>query len=868
MASDEEIQDQESSVIYEEPIDIQIDEEDEDEEHALDEDEDEDEKDEDEEIEDEEHDIDTAQASEVSSAIGTPIGEHGVFNENEVNLSKIKKRKLADTIGSIKDGKGPADPDSNEVRSDKKEPNDSSIPEGKKVPSHLLEKRRLGRIKAAEAFAKKLKVIGIERVDNKYTQPTGLFQPVMLVNQKNCSSDYLKNNDQVFALRDRKILRNNANISTTVTTSNTPDVTDLKNLNIGGGNCLVDENIAKNDEDITLDDPSSTIVIHPGSKFLKIGFAMDETPFVIPSCIAIPKSAVINNNVGDKPLDREQSPIFNELKSEIQQSFKERMRYYKRKVQSNSYERVTSFNAQSKPDIIEEKTDHGRVEWITTPDRVYYGEEAERCSKENFIVRCPFINGGAFNIQSPYYNSLSEILSDVTRLIEYVLSQEQFNVKQNQFSQYKIVLVIPDIFEKSHVETMFRILLKEMQFQAVAIMQESLAACYGSGIGTSTCIVNIGATQTRIACIDEGTVLENSLVTLDYGGDDITKLFTLLLLQSEFPYQDLDINTTHGWKLVEQLKKETITFEDANLTVQLYNFMKRVPGKKTEKYEYKVFDEVMLAPLALFYPKIFQLIREENDSPSNNTKLEAQLPQSRDIYTEVLNDWRSVSHLQCLNEDLYSGNKDELDILTKALRVNLNIEEFEGLITTELDYRKNYTSLEKAIIQSITNACVTMDISKSNQFYSNIMVVGGSSNIPSLDFILTDRINIWRPRLLGATTFPNFYKNIARQVKDLLATNKANTTPEEEDKIKLSIKELIETELKKYLDGIEAQGGNEHLFPVSVLPPPRDMDPSMLNWKGASVFAQIKLIEELFVTNADWDMFGSRVLQHKCLFTY
>lgn len=80
-------------------------------------------------------------------------------------------------------------------------------------------------------------------------------------------------------------------------------------------------------------------------------------------------------------------------------------------------------------------------------------------------------------------------------------------------------------------------------------------------------MVNIGATETRIACVDEGTVLENSAVTLDYGGDDITRLFALLLLQSDFPLQDWKINSEHGWLLAEQLKKNFTTFQDADIAV-------------------------------------------------------------------------------------------------------------------------------------------------------------------------------------------------------------------------------------------------------------------------------------------------------------
>ncbi|CCE65100.1 hypothetical protein TPHA_0J02790 [Tetrapisispora phaffii CBS 4417] len=835
-----------------------------------DDDDEDDDDDDDDDNEDDDHASMIAQ-SELSSVVGTPTGDFGksdAFHDD-------KKRKL-DESSPDKNAEKPNSEMTN--RSDIS--NGSNKPVSTKMSTSVLERRRLGRQRAAAAYAIKLQKTGIEKKENDNIQSTGLFRPIPLVNQKNCSSDYLKTNSQIFALRERKVLRNNTNIininsgnnsnSTSGTTANTPEVSDLKNVNSESNVSLIDETILKNNPDnIVFDDPTTTIVIHPGSRYLKIGFAKDDSPLVIPNCVAFPKNSLYSENVEETIVSKEESDNFKTKKNQIQQSFRDRMRYYKRKIQNNSHERVRSFNIQSKPEKVEDKTEYNRVEWITNPDKIYYGEEASRCSKDAFIIRYPFVKGGSFNITSPYYNSLPEIIGDISNLFEYALSQDRFNLKPSEYSKYKIILVIPDIFEKSHLETMFRVLLKEMKFQAVAIMQESLAASYGAGIGGATCIVNIGATQTRVACIDEGTVSEHSLITLDYGGDDITKLFLHLLLQNEFPYQDLDINSSHGWRQIENLKKQFVTFEDANITVQLYNFIKNKPGAQAEKLEFKVFDEVINAPLGLFYPEIFRIMAEENEKRRVNKKLQDQLPPSTDLYTEERDDWRSLSQVQCLDNDTYSGNDNDLDVITKLLNANLNLDDMDLINNDQNENEKNYTSLDKAIIQSITNAVVTMDTSKMTQFYNNIMVVGGSSSIPSLDFILTDRINIWRPRILSSREFPSFFRNLVKQVKDFNTANKSNNRPEEgEEEQKKGIAELIKTELKKYKDNLESQNANEHLLPVSVLPPPADMDPSVLNWKGASVLGQLKLIEELYVTNADWDMLGSRILQYKCLFPY
>ncbi|CCE89673.1 Arp8p TDEL_0A03410 [Torulaspora delbrueckii] len=831
----------EKSVVYEEPIDIPLEEDDDEDEEDDEVEEHDQEHDSVKEEDDEEDDENNLHAAEISrSATATPIGQRNHVEDEEdedYNDEDAKSQERA-----------------------KKHPrlDPAKAPPGKKVPLHLLEKRRLGRIKAAEEFAKKLKQIGIEKIESTTLPATGLFQPVLLINQKNYSSDYLKKDEQIFALRERKTLRNNTQTSSI---NNTPDVIDIKNTNTE-----VPDYIAAADEDIDLSDANTTLVIHPGSRHLRIGFAKDEVPLVVPSCVAIPKTE-LNDEFQEAPLKREQPEEFEELKSTIQHSFRERMRYYKRKVPFNAHEQVVSYNKNSKPQMIEDQNDPGAINWIKKSSKRYYGSEALKCSKETFRIRCPFTKGGSFNVSSPDYASLQDLINDVISLLEHALSAEGLNLERAQFSQYKVVLVIPDLFHKSHVETFIRFLLTEMQFQAVAIIQESLAGCYGAGQSSSTCVVNIGATHTSIACIDEGTVLENSLVSLDYGGDDLTKLFALFLLQSEFPYQDWDINSSHGWILAEELKKKYTTFQDANVAVQLYNFIKRVPDQQSEQYEFKVFDEVSLAPLALFYPEIISYLHSKSSQHSGNSNVESQLPASRDIFTNTVNDWRSLSQSECLDGDLYSGNNNNQLIMSKLLDLQTSFDDFQSKPPMEADSRKNYTPLEKAIIQSITNASTPIDVAKMSSFYSNILVVGGGSKIPALDFILTDRINIWRPRLLSLTSFPNFYKKLAKQAKDIKTAGKTGES-EEEDQSSKKINEMISAELQAYWDSIEAQNGSEHLLPVNVLPPPRDMDAAELAWKGACVLAQIKLVEELYLTSTDWDIHGSRILQYKCLFTY
>lgn len=55
-------------------------------------------------------------------------------------------------------------------------------------------------------------------------------------------------------------------------------------------------------------------------------------------------------------------------------------------------------------------------------------------------------------------------------------------------------------------------------------------------------------------------------------------------------------------------------------------------------------------------------------------------------------------------------------------------------------------------------------------------------------------------------------------------------------------------------------------YSVTLTPPPREMDPQMLVWKGASVFSKLQIASESWIKPREWDALGFRCLQYKVLF--
>lgn len=53
---------------------------------------------------------------------------------------------------------------------------------------------------------------------------------------------------------------------------------------------------------------------------------------------------------------------------------------------------------------------------------------------------------------------------------------------------------------------------------------------------------------------------------------------------------------------------------------------------------------------------------------------------------------------------------------------------------------------------------------------------------------------------------------------------------------------------------------------VTVVPPPRGVDPAILVWRGGATLAKMEGISDLWVTAEDWDLFGMRGLRERCFY--
>ena len=67
--------------------------------------------------------------------------------------------------------------------------------------------------------------------------------------------------------------------------------------------------------------------------------------------------------------------------------------------------------------------------------------------------------------------------------------------------------------------------------------------------------------------------------------------------------------------------------------------------------------------------------------------------------------------------------------------------------------------------------------------------------------------------------------------------------------------------LESQLRGLMPQYPKE----ILVAPPPRELDPSVMVWKGGSVFGKLRMTNDSWIGHLEYDRLGARILNYKCM---
>ncbi|KIK08875.1 hypothetical protein K443DRAFT_655462 [Laccaria amethystina LaAM-08-1] len=633
---------------------------------------------------------------------------------------------------------------------------------------------------------------------------------------------------------------------------------------------------------------SQVLVIHPGSCYLRIGKASDVNPVTVPAVVArkhtsAPPEIIRVENVcrprdntpGSQKNDTQRNgdeydvstasnDPFDAKLAAITLSLRDRMRFYKLRVTPNATKIASTFNEQFKPEVI---TDHEALEMEWIDDSCFEDVLALQIADphlSNYAVRWPIL---ASNFNTKDYRSIQANLSDLEALIQYTL-WDRLNITSTDYKRYSVVLVIPDIYDRAYIRE-FVNLVVVMGFKQFCAQQESLAATYGAGI-SNACVVDIGAKVTSIACVDEGLVLSETRMTLNMGGDDITEFLYVLLGRINFPYKNLDLSRSYDWSVLEDLKSRLCTLAEGDVALNLYDFIVRKPNRPTEKYGLRAYDEIILAPM----PRVIEF----------NNKREGVRLISLNVTEEI------IDH--------------QADCVTNAMVISTQHlmpppQSTDSTKQTPTTAAPTPGTLTPAKVESTSTDVLSMVIDMQSipaptdapsEAVLEVIDVDDDSKLPTLH-------NLQHASQLQASTYPGGYSidvcfEASKLPLDVAIFNSARAAGGD-DKIRKYLQAVLVIGGTALIPGMahalesRLQAIATPLVPnmekVQIIPPPKEVDPRVLAWKGASVLGKMDGASDLWVTPSDWvcinlvfaafriliyiqDTFGMRSLKEKCFY--
>ncbi|KAF9574754.1 actin-like protein arp8 [Mortierella alpina] len=659
------------------------------------------------------------------------------------------------------------------------------------------------------------------------------------------------------------------------------------------------------------------IVIHPGSRVLRIGRASDAYPVVTPHCIArrmkpappggnsaqgrdtsltsatdsaagaetSGQQATVGSMAEDDgamDIDGEETQNMNEsdvvndrFLKEIEYDLKLRMKAAKRRPVPNAKTQVRSFNTSTRPEKILDHNDPYKVEWTDPAAEGEYiiGQKALNLpmgAHHTFKLFWPIV-GGKLNEQD--YATPRVVVSDLETIWTKVI-QEDLGIDPKTFRKHYALLIIPDLYSKLYVLELVGMLLNSMQFRGVMVQQESVCASFGAGV-SAACVVDIGAEVTKVACVEDGICIPNSRAMLKYGGDDITRVFTALVKRTGFPYQELDLAQTYDWRLMEELKEKWCTMNEADLTVQVYSFFVRKPEKQTEKYQVKVYDEVALSPMCLFFPGVIRRWIEQRETKTSFAKVTN--------YEDINEDAPPISLVNQSSKKnaaaaaVAAAARAGTPSLTTVGEegINNNSNNSNGMNGGSNVGTPNPGVSSAAVTPAQTPAPSGPSLTVPGATVGTSMPVENTVDVVipfAMELSVRTTDKPWE--VAGTIGKDDFSSLVALDI--VVAQSISNCGSEERSK-------------KLYGSIILVGGGGmvkgfdrvleDRLFQalpatlttvekVEVLPSPREMDPRLLVWKGGSVLGKLESSKELWIKPLEWALQGRRVLRDKALFVW
>ncbi|KAJ3154157.1 actin-like protein arp8 [Geranomyces michiganensis] len=664
---------------------------------------------------------------------------------------------------------------------------------------------------------------------------------------------------------------------------------------------LKNPNQTTNTRDAVQIDPNQAfddiIVIHAGSRFLRVGRAAEAFPKEVPHLIV---RKVYDQADGAAASSATEAPIAldaivdePELVKIIQDDIRLRMREQKIRSVPNAHAQVLGYNEQVVAESIPDHNDPYKIEWYRMEGKDHIvgskalrvcdigktHQDASNGKTHRFRSFYP-IQHGLLNTRD--YVSARACLADM-QVIWTESIETELEILKAQFPSFNVVCIIPDLFSKLHVRETLTMLLQGMNFRGATLLQVA-------------CVVDVGAQKTSIACVEDGMCASNTRMSLKYGGDDVTAFLMKVLSKSAFPYKDYDPKTNaHDWLLADELKDKFCTFNETEMQVNLCDFYLRAPDRPTLVYRMKVYDEVLQAPRVLFFPQVVNfgeklkhiLFHEtyldfdaEEEGSGEEMPPDALIANISAYQTYILNPHQYYNGLpkpatppvttettDLEAPDVIGSESEESDATPVPRRKRLRVDS-RGGSSAELADVELISPTHDHLAKSENGELDPPPEPPLSHFLRRRRAIG---TLP--DIALPLHVAVARCLTLYASSYPeNKESELESHIKKLcgsiLVVGGGALTPGFNRQLETRLAAVLAASpLKKRLDALSVTGTTQALAP-RVLQNPRDIDSRVLAWKGGAVFAKLDMTSDLWIGRAAWEAGGIAGNMHRLMFPW
>jgi len=588
------------------------------------------------------------------------------------------------------------------------------------------------------------------------------------------------------------------------------------------------------------------VVIHPGSYELRLGMGWDKKPKIVKHCAArhvptgdVPKCYTPQNSVTgtwafeDSLREHELLVVEGKLKEERNHARDPHSRPSKK---ARMLETVSSLK---KPAMTQMKSppfpDPPAPKWTNVSENKshIFGDEALQIPPDApYEVVWP--------LQRGHFNQKLGV-ANVCNLLDLMWTnaiKTKLNIPAKDLPQYAVALVVRDTINRKEVAEMVHVLLRRMRFRSIFVLQESVAAGFGSGIATG-CIVDLGHQTTSVTCIEDGYSLPGSRLEMPHGSDDISHTLQWLLRRvqchefipgaGENPHPSTtggDMRNPQDALLYHKMKEELCELKYINITTgqqEQTKYESRVIYQKSPDAPVSQWSMASnklhnIAAMAIYYPRLAEplvgsLTTEKGNyvldpigdsalsvpAPPTIEKRETEKDKDKEKEAEDVDekeDTRTDEEKEKAAKEKAKKEKREKDAAEKAMIVGSHGG--DGNLVPPM-------ALEEAIMMSISRVGRT---ELKRKLFNSVLLVGGGANM----------------------------KGIVGSIEDRLIRKLENT------------KEQVES--------------------VEVLSNPREVGTNALSWRGAAIAAQSEVAKDMYILQAEWHEAGTRILREKAPFGF